>query len=119
MLKNMKAYGHLKPGQRGTKRLVTKFGSALLCVRYRYDEQTDENVTTAEIVVERRPRKRTFRHHDTDIVQVAVAFTEKNLRDKLKAAGGRWAPERKVWQVQFGEIKSDPDLTSRIIQESE
>ena len=38
MLKEMKAYGHLKPGQKGTQRLVTRFGAALVCVRYRYDE---------------------------------------------------------------------------------
>jgi hypothetical protein len=30
----------LKPGQKGTKRLVAEHGDALVCVRYRYDEQT-------------------------------------------------------------------------------
>ena len=39
MLKEMKTYAHLKPGQNGTKRLVEKYGSALLCVRYRFDEE--------------------------------------------------------------------------------
>jgi len=33
MLKDMKAYAHLKPGQDGTKRLVEQYGKALLCVR--------------------------------------------------------------------------------------
>lgn len=33
MLKEMKAYGHLKPGQKGTQRLVARFGAALVCVR--------------------------------------------------------------------------------------
>ena len=37
MLKDMKSYAHLKPGQKGTMRLVEKYGKALLCVRYRYD----------------------------------------------------------------------------------
>ncbi len=37
MLKEMKTQIHLKPGQKGTKRLVEKYGDALLCVRYRYD----------------------------------------------------------------------------------
>lgn len=32
MLKKMKAYGYLQPGQNGTKRLVEKYGHALLCV---------------------------------------------------------------------------------------
>ena len=51
MLKEMKAYGHLKPGQKGTRRLLAWFGAALVCVRYRYDERTGENLTTAEIIV--------------------------------------------------------------------
>jgi hypothetical protein len=39
MLKDMKTRKHLKPGQMGTKRFVTQYGDALLCVRYRYDEK--------------------------------------------------------------------------------
>ena len=54
MLKEMKAYGHMKPGQKGTQRLVNRFGAALVCVRYRYDERTGDNLTTAEIIVDRR-----------------------------------------------------------------
>jgi hypothetical protein len=115
MLKKMKAYGHLKPGQKGTHRLLTQFGSALLCVRYRYDEQTGENLTTAEIIVDRRPRNRALRHHDMDLVDVAVAYGEKSLRERLKAAGGRWDSVQRVWQVRFGAIKSDPDLAGRIV----
>jgi hypothetical protein len=30
MLKEMKAYGHLKPGQKGTQRLVARFGATLV-----------------------------------------------------------------------------------------
>jgi hypothetical protein len=55
MLKEMKAYGHMKPGQKGTQRLVNRFGAALVCVRYRYDERTGDNLTTAEVIVDRRP----------------------------------------------------------------
>jgi hypothetical protein len=32
MLKYMKAHSNLKPGQNGTRRLVEKYGDALLCV---------------------------------------------------------------------------------------
>ena len=34
----MRSRLNLKPGQKGTKRLVEKYGKALLDVRYRYDE---------------------------------------------------------------------------------
>ncbi|WP_012645355.1 hypothetical protein [Geotalea daltonii] len=32
MLKDMKTQTHLKPGQKGTKRLVEKYGESLLCI---------------------------------------------------------------------------------------
>jgi hypothetical protein len=117
MLKKMRAYGHLKPGQKGTHRLMEKFGPALLCVRYRYDEETGENLTTAEIVIERRPSNRSLRHHDIDIVAVAVPFEEQILRKKLKSVGGRWDPRERVWRVQYGSIKTDSALVSRIVPE--
>ena len=39
----------LKPGQKGTKELLTRFGQSLLCVRYRYDEARREHVKTVEL----------------------------------------------------------------------
>lgn len=50
MLKDMKAYAHLKPGQNGTLRLQKKYGNALLCVRYRYDEVRCRNKTIGQIL---------------------------------------------------------------------
>jgi hypothetical protein len=117
MLKKMKAYGHLKPGQKGTRRLMEKFGAALLCVRYRYDEETGENLTTAEIIIERRPSSRSIRHQDMDVVAVAVPYAEQVLREKLKAVGGRWDSEQKVWRVRYGLIKTDSAIVNRIVPE--
>ncbi len=117
MLKEMKAYGHMKPGQKGTQRLVNRFGAALICVRYRYDERTGDNLTAAEIIVDRRPRLMTTRYRDTDMVAVAVPYTETALREKLKAAGGRWNPEERVWRVCFGAIRGDTTLVERIVRE--
>lgn len=116
MLKEMKAYGHLKPGQKGTQRLLTRFGAALICVRYRYDERTGDNLTTAEIIVDRRPRLMT-RCRDTDGVAVAVSYTETAPRDKLKAAGGRWSRDERVWRVPYGAIRGDTALVERIVRE--
>ncbi len=117
MLKDMKAYGHMKPGQKGTQRLMNRFGAALVCVRYRYDERTGDNLTTAEIIVDRRPRLMTGRYRDTDMVAVSVPYTEKALREKLKTAGGRWNPEERVWRVSFGAIRGDTTLVERIVRE--
>jgi len=83
LLKDMKTHTHLKPGQKGTKRLVEKFGDSLICVRYRYDESRGVRLKTVEIVVEEKPWKSSFHFRDEDIVKVIVAFTEKTLRDTL------------------------------------
>ncbi len=49
----------LKPGQKGTKELLARHGASLLCVRYRYDEDTREHLKTVELAVQRRLREHT------------------------------------------------------------
>ena len=115
MLKEMKSYCHLKPGQKGTRRLVQQFGDALLCVRYRYDEKREVKLKMVEIVVDEKPGKLSPRFRDTEIVAVMVPFTEKTLRDMLKAAGGRWDPEERLWRVKYGSIRSNAGLVERIV----
>jgi hypothetical protein len=117
LLKDMKVYGHLKPGQCGTHELVQQFGERLVCVRYRHDAVAGEHVKTAEIAVARWTGPQTRRYRDNDVVTVEVAYPEKHLRDRLKAAGGRWDPEQKLWLVRFGAIKANADLVARIWQD--
>jgi hypothetical protein len=97
--------------------LVEQFGDKLLCVRYRYDEKRQVRMKTVEIVVEERPCKPPLRYRDQDIVAVMVPFTRKTLRDRLKAAGGRWDPEEKLWRVTFGSIRGDAELEERILKD--
>jgi hypothetical protein len=113
----LKSYAHLKPGQKGTGRLVEKYGDSLLCVRYRYDEKRGVKLKTVEIIVEEKPCAATFRYRDTDIVAVMVPYTEKTLRKILKDAGGRWHPEEKLWRVRFGAIRNHAEVVERIVQE--
>lgn len=117
MLKDMKSYGHLKPGQKGTRKLVEKYGASLLCVRYRYDEIRGGRLKTVEIIVEEKAGKLPLRYRDENTVSVIVAYTEKTLRDRLKAAGGRWDPEEKLWRVRFGSIRGDSELEERILKD--
>lgn len=87
----------LKPGQKGTKKLLEEHGDALVCVRYRYDEASRMRIKTVELVVERktwRPRARKFA--DNDLVPVRIGFAEKALMETAKAAKGRWNPEVKL-----------------------
>lgn len=47
----MPAYFHLKPGQKGTKQYVEKYGDALVGVRYRYDQARGVLLKTVELVI--------------------------------------------------------------------
>lgn len=117
MLKEMKSDTHLKPGQKGTKRLLEQYGDKLLCVRYRYDEKRQVRIKTVEIIVSESPSAQSLRYRDRDIVNVIVPYAKTALRDKLKAAGGRWNPNEKLWQVSFGAIRDHTELTERIVDD--
>jgi hypothetical protein len=117
MLKEMKSYAHLKPGQKGTMRLVEKYGDSLLCVRYRYDEKRGVRLKTVEIIVEEKPCLTSARYRDMDIVSVMVPYSQTALREMMKAAGGRWDPLEKLWRVQYGAIRGNAGLVERIVRE--
>lgn len=107
MLKEMKAYAHLKPGQNGTKRLVEQYGAALLCVRYRFDETRGVKLKTVELIVEEKALT-SPRFKDDDLVPVHVAYDETELRQALRALRARWDSKRKLWYVRFGLIRGTP-----------
>ncbi len=50
--KEMPTYFHLKPGNKGTKQYVEKYGDALVGVRYRYDKARGVLLKTVELVIE-------------------------------------------------------------------
>jgi len=64
---------HLKPGQKGTKRLLEQCGDRLVCVR--------------PPLAPDRP------------ISLRIAFAEADLRRRVKQAGGRWNPDERVWQL--------------------
>ena len=47
------------------------------------------------------------------LVPSGYNFTEKTLRDMLKAAGGKWVPKEKSWFVPYGAIRGT-ELEERI-----
>ena len=116
MLKDMKSHCHLKPGQKGTKRLVEQYGESLLCVRYRYDENRRVRLKTVEIIVEEKPWQPPFSFRDNDIAPITVAFEETELRAKLHKMRAKWDPIAKVWLVPYRLIRGT-ELESRIPEE--
>ncbi len=114
----------LKPGQYGAKELLTRFGPSLLYVRYRYDEDRREHVKTVELVVQRRSREgkaeclgsrapKTRTSPETGSVSssgaggvrtrgvaLRIGWRERDLQQRVKSAGGRWDPDRRVWLLR-------------------
>jgi len=89
----------------------------LLCVRYRLDTTRSIRLKTVELVVEEKPYRPCIRYREGDIVSVIVSYTETDLRDRLKKAGGRWNPEEKLWRVPFWVIRGDAELEERILKD--
>ena len=114
----MRTLETLKPGQKGTKDLSARYGPSLLLVRYRYDDDdTRERLKTVELVVERRsqvrgtkcPGSRKIESHAGGAsrrrVALSIGWWERDLQRRavairVKSAGGRWDPVRRVWMLR-------------------
>lgn len=99
----MKARVKLKPGQKGTKKLVAQYGDALICVRYRYDVGTRRQVKTVEIIVsESAWTPPPAKYPDSALVPLRIGVTEKSLQEQARAVGGRWDHKQQLWFVRYG-----------------
>jgi hypothetical protein len=92
---------NLKPGQRGTKKLLREYGKKLVNVRYRYDDEKNKRYTTVELIVDEAPWKPPPRYAPADIVRIKIGFNEVELREKIKLAGGKWSKTIKTWQLPY------------------
>lgn len=92
----------VRPGAPGTMGLLDEYGDKLVCVRYRYDEKEGRCYTTAEITVRTSPWTPPKRGpKPDDLVWVKIEWGERELAGRVKAAGGRWNPERKRWELPW------------------
>ncbi len=107
----MRTLKTLKPDQKGTKDLLTRYGQHLLLVRYRYDEDARERVKTVELVVERRSDSADVRRTESQRsasraraarkrrVALRIGWQKRDLQRRLRTAGGRWDSVKRVWIV--------------------
>jgi len=103
----MKIRRTLLPQQPGTKRWLEQYGKNLVCVRYRYDEKNSKKITTAEIIVKEQNWERNRRKIPLNkIMSLLVQYDEIEIRRLIKAAGGRWNSEAKVWELAYGDVVS-------------
>lgn len=96
----------LKPGQKGTKHLVEKYGDALVCVRYRYNEVSSIRIKTVELIEEQKelPASRK-KIRDDMLVPVRIAYGEVELGRMARTIGGKWDKSGKLWYIPYGKIK--------------
>ena len=99
----MKTRVNLKPGQKGTKKLVEQYGDALLCVRYRYDAKAYKKYKTVEIIVsESEWTPPPAKYPDGELVPLKIGINETVLQNQLRAVGGRWDKYQRVWFAPYG-----------------
>lgn len=89
----------LAPGAPGTRRLLDRFGAALVCVRYRDDPAAGRRMTTVELIVDSKPLQEIQ-------LPVRVGIDELELRARVKAAGGTWDAKAKVWHLSRHAVKA-------------
>ena len=100
-----------------------RHGDRLICVRNRYDAERKKRLKTVELLVSERdcePPRPPFAKDR--IVAVHVPFGKVTVRGQVKQAGGKWNPDRKVWEMRYdravalglaARIVDDPASTGR------
>jgi len=98
----MKTIRKLLPGKPGTKKLSRQYGNDLVCVRYRYDPEQGVKFKTIELVVERRLKPGKVKEPPGErIVHIRIEYGEVELGREVKAAGGKWNPGKRVWELPY------------------
>jgi hypothetical protein len=101
----------LKPGKRGTRKLLAEWGKRLVCVRYQYDLRLRRKRKTIELILEEgkwEPRAGTR-------VYARIGLAEQILRQKVKDAGGKWNFRKQAWRLRFDRAL-ELGLESRLVE---
>ena len=111
----------MRPGQKGTKKFVEKYGERLVCVRYKYHPTTNYRCTTVELMEDEAIPVKTIESAErveqetmARRMAVRVEYWESELREQVKQAGGIWRPRQKVWEMGYGQIVA-LGLESRVV----
>jgi hypothetical protein len=95
----------LLPGSNGTKRHQLRYGSDLVCVRYREDTVNNVQYTTVEVVVDQRPlkkeRAKPFHPSGDEIVLINMNFQEGCRRLLGIEYGANWNSARQLWEMPY------------------
>ena len=87
----------LSPAQPGAIKLARKYGSDLLCVRYRLDADGTHRYTTVELIVDRVPVVTRAER----IVGVQIRYSETALQTAARSSGAKWDRPAKLWRLPY------------------
>jgi len=94
----------LRPGEGGTRALLKEYGDQLVCVRYRYDKHRHKCYKTVELVIDEKDWIPGVIIPVDRRVHIRIGYGERELRERVKQAGGFWENERKAWFLRFREV---------------
>ena len=100
----------LSPHQRGAMTLTKLYGDSLVCVRHRQDAAGAFRYTTVELLIEHHP----IAARNAKPVGVRIDFRETRLRQTIRAHGGQWDSQHRVWVIPR-KIAAKLDLQDRIV----
>ena len=108
----------LRPGDKGTRKLVQRFGERLVRVRYLYDAEAGLRLKTVELIVQSvpwRPRSRSPRRRDDDTIALRIAWHETDLRERAKRLGAVWGLAQKLWEIRWSDARR-LGIADRVVQ---
>ena len=95
---NTRVIKKLSATQPGSLKLARRYGSALVCVRYRCDKQGLIRYTTVELLVEEAVIQK--RKPGIDMVAVRLEkMSWAGVRERIRENGGEWDPVAHVWRL--------------------
>ena len=110
---NTRIVKRLAPHQPGAQKLTRRYGSALVCVRYRHDEAGQHRYTTVELIVDDAPI--IPRGRPDQMVGVHIGPEQSILRSRAYARGATWDRSSNLWLMPR-RLASALRLTSRIVK---
>jgi len=77
-------------------------GRVQYILHYRYDEQRQKRFETVELLGEENEWKPSEEQGAADhVVQLRAPWSEVEVRQQVKEAGGWWAPASRLWVVRY------------------
>ncbi|MFQ5627641.1 MAG: hypothetical protein ACE5I1_02680 [bacterium] len=115
----MKTIKKLKPGMKGTKKLVELYGDKLVCVRYINDCELNRRIKTIELIIDKSPIPDNKSNTPMNkIIHLNVNYDESLLQRAIKSVGGKWNLKEGVWELPYKEVLA-LGLEERMVRKAE